>query len=223
MTQEKTRTHCEQCGTCCRKGGPSLHRDDLRLFAEGILGFGDVVTLRRGEFVHDQITGQLAPLEEELVKLRGTGLSWSCAQLELDGNMCRIYDNRPVECAALKCWDTAEVEAMYAVDRIVRADILPEGHPLLDLVEAHEAECPYERLEDAMLGFVNDDPGAEAAVFEMIDYDANFRTVFRERTGASAEDCDFLFGRPLHRTIRQYGVDIVTRDGRSRLTRMAHP
>ncbi|MFK4763874.1 YkgJ family cysteine cluster protein [Desulfobaculum sp. SPO524] len=219
MAQE-VRTHCEQCGTCCRKGGPSLHKDDVRLFNEGILGFGDAVTLRRGEFVNNQLTGAYEALEEEIVKLHGSGLSWVCAQLNIDDNTCLIYENRPVECAALKCWDVSDLEAVYAKDRITRADLIPEGHPLLELIDTHEKECPYSRLEAACLGFVNNDLGADKAILDMVDYDLSFRSAFRDKTGASAEECDFLFGRPLYRTIRQYNIDIVTKDGRSEVRRM---
>lgn len=219
----ENRTHCEQCGTCCRKGGPSLHLEDKKLFDEGVLGFGDAITLRSGEFVHNQVTGSYEPLEQEIVKLRGTGLSWSCSKLELDGNNCLIYANRPVECAVLKCWDTKELEDMFDKDRMTRADIIPEGHPLLEVIEAHEVECPYSRLEAACLGFYNGDEDADTAIFEMVEYDINFRKAFREKTGASAEECEFLFGRPLYRTIRQFRVDIVNKDGHSELRKMPLP
>ncbi|SKA77268.1 YkgJ family cysteine cluster protein [Desulfobaculum bizertense] len=217
---ETKRTHCECCGVCCRKGGPSLHSDDKKLLDEGVLGFGDLITLRAGELVTNQITKKVEPLEQEIVKLRGTGLSWACAQLDTDSNLCKIYGNRPIECEALKCWDTSELEAMYNKDRVTRYDLIPEGHPLQELIDTHEGECPYDRLELAVQGYAAGDPDAEIIIFEMIDFDLNFRAAFRDKTGASEEEAEFLFGRPLHRTIRQFGLDVVTKNGRSVLQPM---
>lgn len=68
---------CKRCGQCCRLGGPVLHRDDLSLLdrfdapAKGTVPFGmaDLVTLRTGELVRDDVIGTLTPLESECVKL----------------------------------------------------------------------------------------------------------------------------------------------------------
>ena len=62
---------CKRCGQCCRLGGPVLHRDDLSLLdrfdapAKGTVPFGmaDLVTLRTGELVRDDVIGTLTPLE----------------------------------------------------------------------------------------------------------------------------------------------------------------
>ena len=103
---------CKRCGQCCRLGGPVLHRDDLSLLdrldapAKGTVPFGmaDLVTLRTGELVRDDVIGTLTPLESECVKLapaRGR-TDWECRFLvRMPGAVpgrdagCGIYDRRP--------------------------------------------------------------------------------------------------------------------------------
>ena len=60
---------CVNCGACCRKGGPALHTKDAYLFEENILQIQDVVTIRAGELVRDDMKNRLVPLPAELVKL----------------------------------------------------------------------------------------------------------------------------------------------------------
>ena len=111
---------CKRCGQCCPLGGPVLHRDDLSLLdrldapAKGTVPFGmaDLVTLRTGELVRDDVIGTLTPLESECVKLapaRGR-TDWECRFLvrmpdAVPGRDagCGIYDRRPAQCRALSC------------------------------------------------------------------------------------------------------------------------
>ena len=128
---------CKRCGQCCRLGGPVLHRDDLSLLdrldapAKGTVPFGmaDLVTLRTGELVRDDVIGTLTPLESECVKLapaRGR-TDWECRFLvRMPGAVpgrdagCGIYDRRPAQCRALSC---SEKEATEALLETVRYDI----------------------------------------------------------------------------------------------------
>ena len=109
---------CKRCGQCCRLGGPVLHKDDLSLLdrldapAKETVPFGmaDLVTLRTGELVRDDVLGTLTPLEGECVKLapsRGR-TDWECRFLvrmpdALPGRDagCAIYGRRPSQCRAL--------------------------------------------------------------------------------------------------------------------------
>ena len=128
---------CKRCGQCCRLGGPVLHRDDLSLLdrldapAKGTVPFGmaDLVTLRTGELVRDDVIGTLTPLESECVKLapaRGR-TDWECRFLvRMPGAVpgrdagCGIYDRRPAQCRALSCSDKEATEALLET---VRYDI----------------------------------------------------------------------------------------------------
>lgn len=64
-------TGCRRCGTCCEKGGPSLHLADKPLVVDGQIPARCLFTLRKGERVRDNVAGTLVPLEREIVKIRG--------------------------------------------------------------------------------------------------------------------------------------------------------
>ena len=72
-----SRKECIRCGTCCIKGGPTLHEDDAALFTRGVLEKRHVYTLRKGELVR-HIDDSLMTLEREMIKIKGTGEAWSC-------------------------------------------------------------------------------------------------------------------------------------------------
>ncbi|WP_461208894.1 YkgJ family cysteine cluster protein [Desulfocurvus sp. DL9XJH121] len=203
------RTFCERCGTCCLKGGPALHKADLRLFESGILNYGNVYTLRAGEMVQEQIKGGLAPLAEEIVKIRGVGENrWTCVLYDNDAKACTIYEERPEECRIFNCWAPEDLAAMYAKDRLTRAHIVPPDSALAELVRTHEAEVPYAALEPLAYAFLDGDRKAGAELVDKVVWDAAFRSAFAEKTNTGPE-LEFLFGRPLNRTLVQYGLEVA--------------
>lgn len=69
-----TRTSCIRCGTCCKKGGPTLHHEDKAVLLAGQVGNRHLVTIRKGELVFDPRHEDLRPAEREMVKVRGKGV-----------------------------------------------------------------------------------------------------------------------------------------------------
>ena len=186
---------CSRCGECCRKGGPALHRGDLSLLrTPGGPDLADLVTLRAGEPALDQVRGRLEPLETEIVKLRGRHGTWTCLFFRDEGSACAIYQARPLECRVLSCQDTRELARVYAQDRLTRKDILPPGHPLLELLAEHEQRCPvsgFARLLES------DAPGDRRSRAAMLAWDREVRLLVAEKSGMDPAILDFLFGRPL--------------------------
>ena len=219
-SEQGPRTHCIRCGTCCMKGGPTLHGEDATLFAEGILGKQHVYTLRKGEVVRD-IDDTLIVLEKEIVKIKGQGEAWTCLFYDVDQGECKIYDHRPIECRALKCWDLREFREVMARPRLQRRDLIDPALDIFKIIDAHEQRCAYETLELAVKGLQGPDPEkAVDMILDLLQYDHYMRPLFTEKLSLPPETLDFLFGRALTTTIRMFGL-CVTQEGDSFVLRPA--
>ena len=197
----QTTTHdeprCERCGACCIQGGPALHREDLPLIEDGTIPLAAIVTLRPGERVFDQPAQQLLKLDAEILKIKGRDNAWTCLFYDAEGHTCSIYATRPAECDALFCQDIAPLAAMYEKDRLTRADVLPGGHPLLELIAEHDAKCAPAALEATGKRAREGDAEAGRELREMVRYDREMRRLVAEKSGMDPAVNEFLFGRPL--------------------------
>ena len=185
-----------------------LHKDDLSLLdrldapAKETVPFGmaDLVTLRTGELVRDDVLGTLTPLEGECVKLapsRGR-TDWECRFLvrmpdALPGRDagCAIYGRRPSQCRALNCSDTRGIAELYAHDRASRADVMRAvGAPeeWLGLFPAYEEMCAYSRiapLAKLVMPPINPGTPAEKEATELIK---SIDFVYAERVDMAMTD-----------------------------------
>lgn len=198
-TSTTNNTACRRCGACCIKGGPALHAEDASLFSgKYALDLSQVVTLRAGETAFDQVRGQVLPLPREILKLRGTGESWTCALYSPLDNACGLYHRRPAECRALFCQDTSALAAMYDQDRLTRRDLLPKGHGVLAVIAEHDALVAPGRiapLAAALRAGGQEALDAESELSHMALADQAFRKSLAERAGITADYHDFFFGR----------------------------
>jgi len=200
------RTHCIRCGTCCMKGGPTLHEDDTTLFEEGIVKKNNLYTLRKGEVVRNT-DDTLMALEQEMIKIKGRGEAWTCMFYDEDQKACRIYDQRPIECRALKCWDLRKLNEAMAKPRLQRKHLINPDDGILKIIGAHEQRCSYEILETSVQGLRG--PDADKAVEKILDllrYDQYTRLFLIEKLNLDPNAMDFFFGRPLTTTIRMFGL-----------------
>jgi len=209
---------CIRCGTCCRKGGPSLHREDRALLEQGHIRLDELYTIRAGEPAHDNVRGGLVPAPSDIIKIRGRKGSWMCLFLEEADNRCRIYAHRPIECRRLKCWDTRDLEKMYAQDRLTRRDLVGSVEGLNDLIETHHRRCSYAKIreyaEAMRKGRRN---SAEEELMEMIRYDLHLRRIVPAKAQVDPQMLAFFFGRPLVETIEGCGVRVRRTKGGMRL------
>mgnify|MGYP005844073831 CR=1 FL=1 len=190
-------TQCRRCGTCCRKGGPALHRADRSLVEGGAIPLKHLYTLRKGELAWENVRGGVVPLAAEIIKIKEADGKTACRFFDDAEKGCAIYGNRPLECRALKCWNTREIERIYRRDRLSRQDLLKTVPGLWDLVTSHETECSPERVR-----VLNDrDAGDRRALARITAYDREMRRLVTERSGLDPELLDFLLGRPLSRVI----------------------
>ncbi|MEA3437933.1 MAG: YkgJ family cysteine cluster protein [Thermodesulfobacteriota bacterium] len=198
-------TECIRCGTCCKKGGPSFHLADKPLIDKGIILSKHLFTIRKGELAYDNVRQELLPLSSELIKIKGKNDSSTCIFFNESEKKCEIYKNRPVECKALKCWDTREIEKIYSKDRLTRKDLLFNIEGLWELVKDHQSRCSYEKIKKMLQKQDNSKNAIQKEISEIIRYDTQIRHLVVKKGGMDSEILDFLFGRPLTVTIKSFG------------------
>jgi Fe-S-cluster containining protein len=198
------RSSCLRCGSCCRKGGPALHLEDRDLVIQGVIHTRHLYTIRKGEFARDPVRGELIRVDADIIKVKGLGASWTCRYFDENANACRIYEDRPLECRHLECWDTSRFEQVYRNSRLSRKDLLAGIQGLWELIEDHERRCDYDRIRRLPAC----QPGSGAAgvereLAEMGRYDAELRRLMAAQGGLEPEMLDFLLGRPVAVVLRR--------------------
>ncbi|QTA86226.1 YkgJ family cysteine cluster protein [Desulfonema magnum] len=203
------RSECIRCGTCCKKGGPCFHHEDYIMIEKGIILLKHLYTIRKGEMAYENVRGGLVPVPSDIIKIKGRKDSWACMFFDEKENNCTIYENRPLECRVLKCWDTREIEQIYTENRLTRKDILSDIEGLWGLIQDHQSRCDYEKIGYLVKGLDGDKKNdAFENLLEIIQYDAHIRSLIVEKSGTDPQIMDFLLGRPLTETIKMFGVKV---------------
>jgi Fe-S-cluster containining protein len=198
-------TECIRCGTCCKKGGPSFHLADKHLIDKGLILSKYLFTIRKGELIYDNVREELLPLSSELIKIKGKKDSRTCIFFNESEKKCEIYKNRPVECKALKCWDTREIERIYSKNRLTRKDLFIDIDGLWELVEDHQSRCSYEKIKTILQKQETSKNAIQKEILEIIRYDNQIRHLVVKKGGMDSGILDFLFGRSLTGTIKPFG------------------
>jgi len=221
LNTKTVQNECIRCGTCCQKGGPAFHLEDRHLIDDGLIHTRHLYTIRQGEMVHDNVRNVVMPSPGEMIKIKGVEGSWLCTFFEEAENTCSIYEHRPEECRILKCWNPAELSAMYDQNRLTRRDLLSDIAGLWDLVIDHESECSYAGLKHSLndLGGSFEQTAIKTAI-SMVRYDREVRRLVVSKGGVEHDMTDFLFGRPLEQTIESFGYGIREKEGKFSLVRM---
>ena len=206
---EKPISECRRCGTCCKKGGPSFHQEDKALIEKGVIHSKYLYTIRKGEMAYDNVRQCLETVGSDVIKLKGKGESWTCILFDEKQNACTIYENRPIECRALKCWDTKALEDLYDRKRLKREDLIADIEGLWGIIKDHQARCNYETIQK-LVSAINSGRGGEARgkLAEIIQFDIEIRKLVVSWGGLDMEMLDFLFGRPLKQTLKNLGLKL---------------
>ena len=202
-------SECMRCGTCCKKGGPSFHHADKTLIKEGVIHSKYLYTIRKGEMAYDNVKQCLEPVSSDVIKIKGKNESLTCVFFNEPQSACTIYENRPIECRALKCWDPKALEDLYAEKRLTRKDLISEIEGLWGIIKDHQERCNYktiQKLVDAIKSNMRDNE--QQKLNEIIQFDTEIRKLVVSTAGLDAEMLDFLFGRPLIRTIQKLGLKV---------------
>ena len=211
---------CRRCGTCCEKGGPAFHREDQMLIEKGRIPSKYLYTIRKGELAFDNVQGCLTAAKSDIIKIKGQKGKWTCAFFETTGKACTIYDDRPLECRALKCWNPTELEQVYEGDRLSRNDLLSQVEGLRQLAEDHQNRCDYIIIQGLIKGLQGPaEDKARKGLMEIIQYDAEIRKLVVEKAGLDPGLLDLVFGRPLTETLPGYGLKVRQKGGKTIISR----
>ncbi len=206
-----TKSACDCCGTCCRKGGPALHTADRRLVESGVLSPGDMITIRRGEYIFFPLAEEPAPAREEVLKIQGKGSDWRCTFLDSGTSTCTIYRSRPLACRLLKCWDPDDVLGITGRDLVTRFDFVPESHPVFSLMREHEDNCPVPdiALLRAQLAEKKQRHKVLADLTDLVNRDLQVRSGAVRTFRFSLSDELFFFGRPIFQLLVPAGLSLL--------------
>ncbi|MBF0469297.1 MAG: YkgJ family cysteine cluster protein [Desulfamplus sp.] len=199
---------CKRCGTCCENGGPALHGQDLPLIEKGLLSIEYLITIRKGELAHDPVTDTIKPVKNEFLKIKGTKGSWACAFYDKNKKGCARYDNRPISCGVLKCWDTKESLGLAGKDLVSRLDIVKENSPMRERMITHELLCPLPDM-NAILRTVSRPSRKTVKKLELIsNKDITYRMKAVDEFNLSVEQELFYFGRPVFELLSVLGFTV---------------
>jgi Fe-S-cluster containining protein len=177
----------------------------MPLLRSGRLTFSHLYTLRAGELVWDNIAGELRITAEELVKVKEKGNKEGCLFYDGEENACRIYAHRPVQCATLNCRDPREFLRVHGGPKITRREVV-EDRILLGLIEEHENRCSYRMIEGHVERIQREGEKAVGKLLELLRFDTTLRPFVSEKLGLDSGAMDFLFGRPLLKTVTMFGL-----------------
>jgi Fe-S-cluster containining protein len=170
-----------------------------------------LVTTRKGEWAYDNVQDALMILKSEMIRIRPGQERKGCLFLDTATASCGIYDHRPVECRAMKCWDLREIIELYPRDRLTRWDLIPEDSALGQIMAEHERLCDYAQVARICEGLLErEDQELAAELAGMVQTDQGFRASLKERAGADEPALNFVFGKPLTSTLPLFGLRVVT-------------
>ncbi|MBW1922617.1 MAG: hypothetical protein JRJ35_04015 [Deltaproteobacteria bacterium] len=97
--------------------------------------------------------------------------------------------------------------AVFKGPRATRWDLVRDG-ALLALMREHEARCAYETLASLVAEIPQQGDRAVDRLLEILRFDAHIRPFTAGKLGLDPKQMDFLYGRPLTRTIEVFGLTV---------------
>ena len=183
-----------------------MHKQDAHLIKSGKILCKSLITIREGEPAFDNVRNRVVSSGSDIIKTRSKINSRSCIFLDDKKEACEIYDNRPIECKALQCWDTTAIENLYDRDRLTRKDLLFETKDIWDLIIDHQNRCSYDRIRQLLDNGKGRDKSKIEEIRFLVRYEAHLRSLLSEKGGMDSDMMDFFFGQPLSIAVRRLGI-----------------
>jgi Fe-S-cluster containining protein len=204
---EQNRTNCIRCGKCCTGSSPSLLKEDLALFASGVLSYSNTIAVRKGERVRSHSDGQIYESFMELIKIRCKEQGPVCVFYNDDE--CGIYENRPSQCRQYECWRPLDLYGGLEKNALGREELFGSVDTLIEIIGRHEEKCSYKRLSGAFDRIAGGDEDAVEEIMDMLQYDTYIRPFLQEKFNLPGDALDLLLGRPLTHTVNEFGFKVV--------------
>ncbi len=171
----------------------------------------DLYTIRPQEPVFDNVVGKIVLAAADIVKIRSQPDKTACIYFETDPNLCTIYNQRPMECQVLECWNPEKTNTIYQCSRLSRRDLLlPEKPWLWDLVKEHEKRCSYSQVAKLAASWLEKrHRQTEQGLLDIMRYDISLRQTCKEEGGIDPAMLNFLFGLPVSVTIVRFGLNLA--------------
>ena len=201
------RTYCIRCGKCCLSSSPTFQKKDVTLLRNGHIAKDSLYTIRAGELVWDNVTGELKTIDQEVIKIREKG-DGGCVYYDAENRSCTVYEHRPIQCAAMACWDESEFMRVYEEPKAERTDIVHDSI-LLRLIEEHEDRCSHLKLHQYARDIKEKGEEAVQGILELLRFDYHFRPFVSKKLGINTGHLDLLFGRPLVKTVEMFGLKVT--------------
>ncbi len=210
-------TSCKQCGICCIKGGPALHGADIDLLRQGSIPRKNLISIRKGEFAYNPVIERVQATQSEIVKLKGSGGDWTCCYYDPESHGCSTYDNRPLACVILQCWNPDVSLALVEKDLLSRLDIVSGDKFLVKLITEYELACPLPDCEKLSTDLQNNSESVIAKLEDLVNCDLQFRNNAVARSDKVLDEEMFLFGRPLFQIVQSFGLLVSQYENRLHL------
>lgn len=160
--------------------------------------------IREGELAFNPFKEVVEPVPVEMIKLAVQGDSWECPFHQKQGGVsgCIIHADRPMECRLLKCWDTADIEAVTFKNCLTRFDLLGKDNAILAKIVEHEDTCSYSELWRAMEGVTKEDAESLEVVRVILARDLQIRQQLVADFHLNLQQELFYLGQPMFRVLR---------------------
>lgn len=217
-----TRPRCIRCGTCCKKGSPTLTKEDITLFNRDVLKPADVITVRRGELTYDNVTEEIRPAEQEMIKIREDPGTRVCVFFREHEKSCAIYDSRPGQCREQECWNP-QPPAKGSEEPLTRQDLLSTTGELWNIIGRHEERCSYANFNRAMARLNATKGETVEEVLGLVSFDRHVRDFLRTHFHLYPETMEFFLGRPVSESLAVHGLRLEEKEDGTFFLTMADP
>jgi Fe-S-cluster containining protein len=204
----QTRPYCLHCGECCRQGSPTLYVEDEPILRRGIIKRWELLTLRAGEIGFSWVTQDLVLLPEERLKVKENPGGRACLFLDSEASECLIYNDRPLQCRTMECWNPENYQGLDSRVFLSRKDLLNPDDPLVALIDTHSNRCSVSDLQQALGRIKRGFADAQDEALDILFFDQNLREYLDREQGISPENQLFLVGRPVLDLIHSFGFQI---------------